>query len=39
MEWELVKLWVNRVGIVLEFLSSWLAAPEILGEERLVWLT
>ena len=35
MEWELVKLWVNRVGIVLEFLSFWLAAPEILGEERL----
>jgi len=27
--------WVNRVGIVLEFLSFWLAAPEILGEERL----
>jgi len=27
--------WVNRVGIVLEFLSFWFAAPEILGEERL----
>ncbi|MGA9350232.1 MAG: hypothetical protein WBW48_15725 [Anaerolineae bacterium] len=35
MEWEVVKPWVNRVGIVLEFLSFWLAAPEILGEERL----
>ena len=35
MEWELVKPWVNRVGILLEFLSFWLAAPEILGEERL----
>ncbi len=35
MEWELVKPWVNRVGIVLEFLSFWLAASEILGEERL----
>ena len=35
MDWELVKPWVNRVGIVLEFLSFWLAAPEILGEERL----
>ena len=35
MEWELVKPWVNRVGIVLEFLSFWFAAPEILGEERL----
>ena len=35
MEWELVKLWVNRVGIVLEFLSFWFAAPEILGEKRL----
>jgi hypothetical protein len=27
--------WVNRVGIVLEFLSFWFAAPEILGEGRL----
>jgi hypothetical protein len=35
MEWELVKPWVNRVGIMLEFLSFWFAAPEILGEERL----
>ena len=35
MDWELVKPWVNRVGIVLEFLSFWLVAPEILGEERL----
>jgi len=35
MEWELVKPWVNRRGIVLEFLSFWFAAPEILGEERL----
>lgn len=35
MEWELVKPWVNRLGIVLEFLSFWFAAPEILGEERL----
>jgi len=35
MRWGLVKPWVNRVGIVLEFLSFWLAAPEILGEERL----
>jgi hypothetical protein len=35
MEWSLVEPWVNRVGIVLEFLSFWLAAPEILGEERL----
>lgn len=35
MEWEQVSLWVNRVGIVLEFLSFWFAAPEILGEERL----
>ena len=33
MQWELVKPWVNRVGILLEFLSFWLAAPEILGEE------
>jgi hypothetical protein len=35
MQWSLVKLWVTRVGIVLEFLSFWFAAPEILGEERL----
>jgi len=35
MQWELVKPWVNRVGIVLEFLSFWFAAPEILGEGRL----
>jgi hypothetical protein len=35
MRWELVKLWVNRVGILLEFLSFWFAAPEILGKERL----
>ena len=35
MDWELIKPWVNRVGIMLEFLSFWLAAPEILGEERL----
>jgi len=35
MEWELVKPWVSRVGILLEFLSFWFAAPEILGEERL----
>lgn len=27
--------WLNRIGIILEFLSFWLAAPEILGEERL----
>jgi len=24
--------WVNRLGILLEFLSFWFAAPEILGE-------
>jgi len=35
MEWELVKPWVNRVGIALEFLSFWFAAPEILGKRRL----
>lgn len=35
MEWELVRPWVNRVGIMLAFLAFWLAAPEILGEERL----
>jgi len=34
MDWELVKPWVNRVGVVLEFLSFWLAAPEIVTEIR-----
>ena len=35
MDWELVKPWANRLGIVLEFLLFFLAAPEMLGEERL----
>jgi hypothetical protein len=35
MDWELIQPWVNRGGIMLEFLSFWFAAPEILGEERL----
>jgi len=34
MDWELVKPWVNRVGIVLEFTSFWFAAPEIVTEIR-----
>lgn len=34
MEWELVKPWVNRIGILLEFLSFWFAAPEIVTEIR-----
>jgi hypothetical protein len=29
---------LNRIGMILEFLSFWLAAPEILGEERLLRL-
>jgi hypothetical protein len=28
--------WVNRIGMVLEFVSFWLAAPEILGKQRLL---
>jgi hypothetical protein len=35
MQWELVRPWVNRVGIVLQFLSFWFVGPEVLGEERL----
>lgn len=35
VEWELVRKVLNLLGIVLEFLSFWFAAPEILGEERL----
>ena len=27
--------WVNRLGLVLDFLAFWFAAPEILGEDRL----
>ncbi len=27
--------WLNRMGLIIQFLSFWLAAPEILGEERL----
>jgi hypothetical protein len=34
MDWSLVKA-LNLLGIVLEFLSFWFAAPEILGERRL----
>jgi hypothetical protein len=34
MNWDLVKV-LNLLGVVLEFLSFWFAAPEILGEERL----
>jgi hypothetical protein len=26
---------LNRIGLLLDFLAFWLAAPEILGEERL----
>ena len=32
MDWF---IWMNRVGIILNFISFWFAAPEILGEERL----
>jgi hypothetical protein len=27
--------WVNRIGLLFDFISFWLVAPEILGEERL----
>jgi hypothetical protein len=29
------SLWVNRVGLLLDFLAFWFAAPELLGEKRL----
>ena len=35
MDWELVRKLLNLLGVMLEFLSFWFAAPEILGEERL----
>ena len=42
MNWELIAPWLNRAGIILEFMSFWFAAPEILGAERLkeieVWV-
>lgn len=35
-----VAIWLNRIGLVLAFLSFWFAAPEFLGEERLkAWET
>ena len=27
--------WLKRAGMILEFISFWLAAPEILGHDRL----
>ena len=36
LEWELVKPWVNRVGIVLELVSLWFATPEIWWESKVV---
>ena len=27
--------WLNRIGLFLTFISFWLAAPEILGEQKL----
>jgi len=27
--------WCNRIGMLLGFISFWLAAPEFIGEERL----
>jgi hypothetical protein len=27
--------WLNRIGMILGFLSFWLVAPEFIGEERL----
>ena len=35
MNWELTSRLLNLLGIVLQFLSFWLVAPEILGEDRL----
>jgi len=30
-----LALWLNRIGLLLDLLSFWFVAPEILGEERL----
>jgi hypothetical protein len=32
----LLIVWLNRIGIVLNFVSFFLVAPEILGENRLI---
>lgn len=30
-------LWLNRVGIILNFVAGFLVAPELLGIHRLEW--
>ncbi len=30
-----MHLWLDRIGIICQFLSFWLVAPELLGEHRL----
>lgn len=34
MNWATLALWLNRAGMLAEFLSFWLAAPEIITEIR-----
>lgn len=38
MNWDLIAPWLNRIGMILEFISVWLVAPELIGEERLLRL-
>ena len=33
-----MALWFDRVGLISQFLSFWLIAPEILGEQRMLRL-
>lgn len=30
-----MHVWMDRIGLVFQFLSFWLVAPELMGEERL----
>lgn len=34
-QWILLSLWLNRVGITLDFLAGFMLAPEIIGLDRI----
>jgi hypothetical protein len=38
MNWDLIAPWLNRIGLLAGFISFWLVAPELIGEERLLSL-
>lgn len=35
MDFPCSPLWINRIGMLMDFLAFWFAAPELLGERRL----